>query len=104
MLTSEFADQRSRFTVVGTYSVGMPQYDRNTAAIHIQDAKRLFRLGEAVTGLRLKFEDLFDAQEITYGLRDKLGGSYWVTDWTYHNRNFFRALKMEKTMMFIITM
>ena len=92
-----------RFTVVGTYSVGMPQYDRNTAAIHIQDAKRLFRLGDSVTGLRLKFEDLFDAQEITYGLRDKLGGSYWVTDWTYHNRNFFRALKMEKTMMFIIT-
>ena len=92
-----------RFTVVGTYSVGMPQYDRNTAAIHIEDAKRLFRLGDSVTGLRLRFEDLFDAQEITYQLRDLLGGTYWVTDWTYHNRNFFRALKMEKTMMFIIT-
>ena len=92
-----------RFTVVGTYAVGMPQYDRNTAAIHISDAKRLFRLGDAVTGLRLRFEDLFDAQEITYKLRDQLGGTYWVTDWTYHNRNFFRALKMEKTMMFIIT-
>ena len=85
-----------RFTVVGTYAVGMPQYDRNTAAIHIDDAKRLFRLGDAVTGLRLKFEDLFDAREITYGLREHLGGNYWVTDWTYHNRNFFRALKMEK--------
>jgi len=92
-----------RFTVVGTYTVGMPQYDRNTAAIHIDDAKRLFRLGDAVTGLRLKFEDLFDAREITLNLRDQLGGAYWVTDWTYHNRNFFRALKMEKTMMFIIT-
>ena len=92
-----------RFTVVGTYAVGMPQYDRNTAAIHIEDAKRLFRLGDAVSGLRLKFEDLFDAQEITYHLRELLGGTYWVTDWTYHNRNFFRALKMEKTMMFIIT-
>ncbi|MGH1537941.1 MAG: lipoprotein-releasing ABC transporter permease subunit [Gammaproteobacteria bacterium] len=92
-----------RFTVFGTYSVGMPQYDRNTAAIHIDDAKRLFRLGDAVTGLRLKFEDLFDAREITLNLRDQLGGAYWVTDWTYHNRNFFRALKMEKTMMFIIT-
>ncbi len=92
-----------RFTVMGTYSVGMPQYDRNTAAIHISDAKRLFRLGDAVTGLRLKFEDLFDAREITLGLRDQLGGLYWVTDWTHHNRNFFRALKMEKTMMFIIT-
>lgn len=92
-----------RFTVVGTYTVGMPQYDRNTAAIHIEDAKRLFRLGDAVSGLRLKFEDLFDAQEITYHLRELLGGTYWVTDWTFHNRNFFRALKMEKTMMFIIT-
>ena len=92
-----------RFTVMGTYTVGMPQYDRNTASIHIGDAKRLFNLGDAVTGLRLKFEDLFDAQEITYKLRDQLGGMYWVSDWTYHNRNFFRALKMEKTMMFIIT-
>lgn len=92
-----------RFTVVGTYAVGMPQYDRNTASIHISDAKRLFHLGDAVTGLRLKFEDLFDAREITYKLRDQLGGSYWVTDWTHHNRNFFSALKMEKNMMFIIT-
>jgi len=92
-----------RFTVMGTYAVGMPQYDRNTAAIHISDAKRLFHLGDAVTGLRLRFEDLFDAQELTYKLRDQLGGTYWVSDWTYHNRNFFRALKMEKTMMFIIT-
>jgi len=92
-----------RFTVAGIYAVGMPQYDRNTAAIHIQDAKRLFRLGDSVTGLRLKFEDLFDARDITLNLRDQLGGTYWVTDWTHHNRNFFRALKMEKNMMFIIT-
>lgn len=92
-----------RFTVMGTYAVGMPQYDRNTAAIHISDAKRLFRLGDSVTGLRLKFEDLFDARDITLGLRDQLGGTYWVTDWTHHNRNFFQALKMEKNMMFIIT-
>lgn len=92
-----------RFTVVGNYSVGMPQYDRNTAAIHIEDAKRLFRLGDSVTGLRLKLEDLFEAEKVTSELRDELGEGYWVTDWTHHNRNFFRALKMEKTMMFIIT-
>ncbi len=92
-----------RFTVAGFYQVGMPQYDRNTAAIHIEDAKRLFHLGDSVTGLRLKLENLFDAQNITKQLRNQLGGDYWVTDWTHHNRNFFRALKMEKTMMFIIT-
>jgi len=91
-----------RFTVAGVFSVGMPQYDRNTAAIHIEDAKRLFRLGDSVTGLRLKLEDLFDVENITQDLRKELGGNYWVTNWTHHNRNFFRALKMEKTMMFII--
>ncbi len=91
-----------RFTVVGTYSVRMPQYDRNTAAIHIDDAKRLFRLDDAVTGLRLKYDDLFDAPSHTIDVRRQLGGDYWVTDWTHHNRNFFRALKMEKTMMWII--
>ncbi len=91
-----------RFTVVGTYNVGMPQYDRNTAAIHIDDGKRLFRLGDSVTGLRLKFGDLFDAPDYTKELRERMGEGYWVTDWTYHNRNFFRALKMEKTMMWII--
>lgn len=91
-----------RFTVAGNYSVGMPQYDRNTAAMHIEDAKRLFHLGDSVTGLRLRLEDLFSAPTITRELRQQLGEDFWVTDWTDHNRNFFRALKMEKTMMLII--
>ena len=85
-----------RFTVVGRYSVGMPQYDRNTVAIHIEDAKRLFHLGDAVTGLRLHLDDLFNAPVITRDLRTQLGKNYWITDWTNHNRDFFRALKMEK--------
>ena len=91
-----------RFTVVGLYSVGMPQYDRNTAAIHIDDAKRLFRLGDSVTGLRLKLDNLFNAPSISKSLREHLGGKFWVTDWTYHNRDFFRALKTEKFMIWII--
>ena len=91
-----------RFKVVGTYHVGMPQYDRNTAAIHIEDAKRLFHLGDAVSGLRLKLVDLFDAPLIANELREQLGTKYWVSNWTQQNRNFFRALKMEKTMMLII--
>jgi len=91
-----------RFIVAGNYSVGMPQYDRNTAAMHIEDAKRLFHLGDSVTGLRLRLEDLFSAPTIPRELRQQLGEDFWVTDWTDHNRNFFRALKMEKTMMLII--
>ena len=91
-----------RFTVAGIYSSGIPQYDQNTAAIHIEDAKRLFQLGDSVSGLRLKFEDLFDAPVFTRELRTYLGKEYWVTDWTQHNQNFFRALKIEKIMMAII--
>ena len=91
-----------RFTVAGIYEVGMNQYDRNTAVVHIEDAKRLYRLGDKVTGLRLKLSDLFLVPGLTQKLNTELQGKYWVTDWTRSHRNFFRAVKMEKTMMFII--
>lgn len=91
-----------RFKVAGIYEVGMNQYDRNTAVIHIEDAKRLYRLGDSVTGLRLKLTDLFLVPALTQKLNTDLQGKYWVTDWTRSHRNFFRAVKMEKTMMFII--
>ena len=91
-----------RFQVAGIYEVGMNQYDRNTAVIHIDDAKRLYRLGDKVTGLRLKLTDLFLVPGLTQKLNTDLQGKYWVTDWTRSHRNFFRAVKMEKTMMFII--
>ena len=91
-----------RFKVAGIYEVGMNQYDRNTAVVHIEDAKRLYRLGDKVTGLRLKLTDLFLVPGLTQKLNSDLQGAYWVTDWTRSHRNFFRAVKMEKTMMFII--
>ncbi len=91
-----------RFQVAGIYEVGMNQYDRNTAVIHIEDAKLLYRLGDKVTGLRLKLTDLFLVPRLTQQLNTDLQGKYWVTDWTRSHRNFFRAVKMEKTMMFII--
>ena len=91
-----------RFTVAGIYEVGMNQFDRNTAIIHIEDAKRLYRLDDKVTGLRLKLSDLFLVPELTQKLNQELQGKLWVTDWTKRHQNFFRAVKMEKTMMFII--
>jgi lipoprotein-releasing system permease protein len=91
-----------RFTVAGIYEVGMNQFDRNTAIIHIEDAKRLYRLNDKVTGLRLKLSDLFLVPELTHKLNQDLQGKLWVTDWTKRHQNFFRAVKMEKTMMFII--
>ncbi len=91
-----------RFTVAGIYEVGMNQFDRNTAIIHIEDAKRLYRLDNKVTGLRLKLSNLFLVPELTHKLNQQLEGKLWVTDWTKRHQNFFRAVKMEKTMMFII--
>ncbi|HEB77802.1 MAG TPA: lipoprotein-releasing ABC transporter permease subunit [Methylothermaceae bacterium] len=93
-----------RFTVVGIFEVGMYEYDRNMALIHMEDAARLLRLGDAVSGLRLKLDDLFLAPRVTMALLDFLGPGYFVTDWTRLHSNFFRAVQMEKRVMFIILM
>lgn len=91
-----------RFTVAGIYEIGMNQFDRNTAIIHIQDAQKLFRYQDKVTGLRLKLDDTFLVPGLTQVINDQLQGEYWMTDWTRRHQNFFRAVKMEKTMMFVI--
>ncbi|MCK5191534.1 MAG: lipoprotein-releasing ABC transporter permease subunit, partial [Methylococcales bacterium] len=91
-----------RFTVVGVFKVGMYEYDRNMAIIHIDDAAKLFRLGDAVTGLRLKLDDLFNAPQITRTLAKELYNRYSISDWTRAHSNFFKAIKTEKRVMFII--
>lgn len=91
-----------RFTVVGVFKVGMYEYDRNMAMIHLDDAAKLFRLGSAVSGLRLKLDDLFNAPRITQSMASALGYDYRVSDWTLAHSNFFRAVQTEKRAMFII--
>ena len=91
-----------RFTVVGIFQVGMYEYDRNMAIIHLNDAAKLFRLGDAVSGLRLKLDDIFNAPRISQALAKKLSYQYRVSDWTKSHSNFFRAIKTEKRVMFII--
>jgi len=91
-----------RFTVVGIFEVGMFEYDRGVALVHIRDAARLFRLGDGVTGLRLKLDDIFDAPVVARAISNQLQGDYRVQDWTRQHANFFRAVKTEKRVMFII--
>jgi lipoprotein-releasing system permease protein len=91
-----------RFTVVGIFEVGMYEYDRGVALIHIRDAAKLFRLGDNVTGLRLKLDDIFAAPAVSRELERQLQGDYRVEDWTRQHANFFRAVKTEKRVMFII--
>ncbi len=94
-----------RFTVVGIFEVGMYEYDSGMALIHMQDAAKLYRMGDRVTGVRLRMDDMFRApliaREEARNLPDKV---YYVTDWTRKHANFFRAISTEKTVMFVILM
>ena len=91
-----------RFTVVGIFQVGMYEYDRNLALIQLDDAGKLFRMDDGITGLRLKLDDLFFARRIMQELGSKLPGLYQMSDWTQAHSNFFRAIQTEKRVMFII--
>jgi lipoprotein-releasing system permease protein len=91
-----------RFRVVGVFEVGMHQYDSAMAYIHLEDAVKLFSFKDKVNGVRLKLTDLFDAPRITREIEQSFGDEYWVKDWSKQHKNFFRALKTEKTVMFII--
>ncbi|NOZ52325.1 MAG: lipoprotein-releasing ABC transporter permease subunit [Gammaproteobacteria bacterium] len=93
-----------RFTVVGVFEVGHNDYDTAMAFIHIDDAAKLFRMDDSVTGVRLKLDDLFDAPKVRQELSQSLSGLYWLSDWTLQHANFFRAVNIEKRMMFFILM
>jgi lipoprotein-releasing system permease protein len=88
-----------RFTVVGIFEVGMGEYDRGVAMVHIRDAAKLLRMGDAVSGVRLKLRDLFRAREVSFDLAERFGGLYRVLNWTDFHRNFFSALETEKRMI-----
>lgn len=91
-----------RFTVTGTFEVGHNEYDSALAFIHLRDAAKLFRLGEEVSGLRVKLDDIFSAPRVGRELVSKLAGGFIVTNWTQYHANFFRAVQIEKRVMFVI--
>ncbi len=91
-----------RFRVVGVFEVGMHQYDSAMAYMHLEDAAKLFSFDNKINGVRLKLTDLFEAPRITREIEKDFGEDYWVKDWSQQHKNFFRALKTEKTVMFII--
>lgn len=91
-----------QFEVVGIFEAGMYEYDSGLALIHMRDAQVLYRLGESVTGVRLKLDDLFSAPRVVRELAAAITVPAMVTDWTRSHANFFRAVQLEKTMMTII--
>ena len=91
-----------QFTVVGVFEAGMSVYDAGLALVHMEDAAKLYRMDDKVSGVRLKIKDLFIAPRVSRELAATLPGDFHVRDWTQQNANFFRAVQMEKTVMFVI--
>ena len=91
-----------QFTVVGIFGVDHYEYDAGLALIALEDAQRLFRFGDSVSGVRLKLKDLFEAGTVARDLTRSLGPDVYASDWTMQHANFFRAVQIEKRMMFIV--
>jgi lipoprotein-releasing system permease protein len=87
---------------VGVFSSGHYEYDSNLAFIHMRDAQVLFRLEDNVSGLRVKVANLDDARVIARSLQHNIKIDGYVQDWTVQNATYFRAVEIEKRMMFII--
>lgn len=91
-----------RFTVSGTFAVGHNDIDRNLAVVHMSDLQRVLRMGDGVTGVRLKLRDMDQAMTVARDLVYRLGHVYRVSDWMSQNANLYHSLKMEKTVMGIL--
>ncbi|HQX32103.1 MAG TPA: lipoprotein-releasing ABC transporter permease subunit [Dokdonella sp.] len=90
-----------RFTVSGIFEVGMQEYDGALAVVHMKDAQTLYRL-DGPSGIRLRLDDMFRAWSVARELSGQLGQAYRVSDWMQGHSNFFKAIAMEKKVMFLI--
>lgn len=91
-----------RFTVTGLFDAGDYEYDRGLALVSIKDAQVLYGLGDDVSGVRLKVDDKYLAPQVARDMTQRFQGAYFISDWTQEHVNFFKAIAMEKTVMFII--
>ena len=91
-----------RFEVVGLFESGMYEYDGSLAYIDLKDAQKILNMKGSVTGIEVRVDDIYDARNIAKKIVSKLGFPYWARDWMRMNHNLFSALKLEKTVMFII--
>lgn len=90
------------FAVVGLFHSGMYEYDSSLAYIELGEAQKFFNMAASVSGIEVKVRDVFRAGEIARNIERELGFSHGARDWMQMNRNLFSALKLEKTMMFLL--
>ncbi|MGD2029348.1 MAG: lipoprotein-releasing ABC transporter permease subunit, partial [Desulfobacterales bacterium] len=91
-----------RFQVAGLFESGMYEYDGSLVYIHFRDAQKILHLEDSVTGIEVRVNDIYNARHISDKIIADVGFPYWARDWMQMNHNLFSALKLEKTVMFII--
>jgi lipoprotein-releasing system permease protein len=94
--------RNKRFTVSGIYRIGMYEFDRRVAFVNIEDAQRMFRLADDVTGIRLSVTDIYQAPQVVRKVALDKGGGVLVSDWTRRHVNFFRSIQITKSILFVI--
>ena len=90
-----------QFTVVGLFRADYYPYDAGVALIQINDAQKLFRLGDDISGVRLRLDDPLLARDVAMTLSNQMPSAQ-VSDWSMENPTYFRAVEIEKRMMFLI--
>ena len=90
------------FVVTGILSIGMYEYDRRIAIVAMPDAAKLLRMGDDVTGIRLKLADMYAAPRVSRAAAISLGGNLEVQDWTNEHANFFRSISITKRILFFV--
>ena len=90
------------FRITGIFNTGMFEYDSTLAYVSLDQAQRFFDLGDTVTGIQLKVEDVYHTGELARSINRELGGNFYARDWMQMNKNILFALKTEKIVMFII--
>jgi lipoprotein-releasing system permease protein len=102
-LTSGWSQPKaSKLTLKGIFETGMYEYDASLAYISLSTAQKLFNMGERVTGLHVKLDNLYQAEKVAKQLEEKLGYHYYALDWMHMHKNLFSWMQLEKYAMFIV--
>ncbi len=91
-----------RFVVVGIFDSGMHEYDSTLVYMNLADAQQFFQLGDGVSAIEIRVQDVYQAQDIAKRIQQKLGFPYFAEDWSRLWPNLFSALRLEKTVYFLV--
>src|SRR5579859_2602862 len=90
-----------RFHVAGIFNSGFFDYDSSWAFIRLSDAQSLFGLGDVISVIQFKLDDIYRAGEVAHSLEEAAGHGFMATSWMEQNKPLFRALRLERVVTFI---